>query len=307
MGNLNLKLNLIEYCELSMDPVIIVDLKGNILYINPMFKSMHLNSDDIIYNSLWQMINPYSKWLCQDNFEKACKGDRFSLEVVFNTDEERLIKTEGRFVCLEQEAGEALYLVASFVELTDHIELQKTIESLHQTLDLRDEVEKQIMKTYLALSDVSASKFDQRIESVLETFGKKVYADRAFVMLYDLEQQTFTNTHEWCEAGILPKKNSLQNVPFYYNSPYLQMHLKGEAVYIQDANTLPETDQIKTLLTDHEIISTIAIPMYSHGKLIGCVGFDSVKINRTNTEVETYILSRVSKVIADAIYRRVNG
>ena len=307
MGNLNLKLNLIEYCELSIEPVIILDLEGNILYANPMFKSMHLNSDDVIYNSLWQMINPYSKWLCQDNFEKASKGERFSLEVVFNTDEERLIKTEGRFVCLEQEGGEAIFLVASFIELTDHIELQKTIESLNQTLELRAEVERQIMKTYLGLSDVSTPKFDQRVESVLESFGKKVYADRAFVMLYDLEQQTFTNTHEWCEEGILPKKNSIQNLPIHYNSPYLQMHQKGETVYIQNANVLPETDRIKTLLIEHEIISTIAVPMYSHGKLIGCVGFDSVKINRTNTDVETYILSRVSKVIADAIYRRVNG
>lgn len=307
MGNFSFRLNLIEYCELSMDPVVILDLMGNILYANPMFKDMHLNSEDVINNSLWQMINPYSKWLCQDNFEKASKGDRFSLEVVFNTDEERLVKTEGRFVCLEQESGGALYLVASFVELTDHIELQRTIESLHQTLDLRAEIEKYIMKTYLALSDVNTSKFDQRVESVLETIGKKVYADRAFVMRYDFDQQTFTNTHEWCKMGISPKKDKVQNLPIHYNNPYLQMHQKGETVYIEDSNTLPETDLIKTLLIDHEINSTIAVPMYSHGKLIGCVGFDSVKINRTNTEVETYILSRVSKIIADAIYRRMNG
>ncbi|OJV66588.1 MAG: hypothetical protein BGO41_03965 [Clostridiales bacterium 38-18] len=307
MGYLNFRLNLIEYCELSLDPIIIVDLEGKILYINPMFKDMHLVSDDVIYNRLWEMINPYSKWLCQDHFEKASKGDRFSLEVVFNIDEERLIKTEGRFVCIEQEGSDSLYLVASFTTLTDRIELQKTVEALYQTLDLRSEIEKQLMKSYLALSDVNDTKFNQRIESILEAFGKKVYADRAFVMLYDFDHMTFTNSHEWCEKGILPKKNKVQNLPMAHNSPYLQNHQKGETVYIQDSKALPQTDSIKTILLEHEIISTIAIPMYCHGKLMGCVGFDSVKINRTNTEVETYILKRISKIIADAIYRRVNG
>ncbi|MCC5826530.1 GAF domain-containing hybrid sensor histidine kinase/response regulator [Alkalimonas sp.] len=115
------------------------------------------------------------------------------------------------------------------------------------------------------------------IADTLEQMGRFVDADRVYIFSYDFEQNTCSNTHEWCAEGISAEIEQLQNVSIVHIPQWLNAHLKGEQMLYPDVPALPDNDPIKAILAPQGIKSIITIPMRHQGKLIGFVGFDSVR------------------------------
>ena len=60
----------------------------------------------------------------------------------------------------------------------------------------------------------------------------------------------------------------------------------------------------RKLLEPQGIMSMVAAPMMKDGKCYGCVGFDSVKVLRTDAELEMQILNDLGTLFLFAIRRR---
>lgn len=54
---------------------------------------------------------------------------------------------------------------------------------------------------------------DKVLNQLVEYIGQRVTADRAYIFEQN-ERGTFDNTYEWCKAGVPPKKDNLQDVPY---------------------------------------------------------------------------------------------
>ncbi|MDP4528486.1 ATP-binding protein [Alkalimonas delamerensis] len=115
------------------------------------------------------------------------------------------------------------------------------------------------------------------IADTLEQMGRFVDADRVYIFSYDFERNTCSNTHEWCAEGISAEIEQLQNVSILHIPQWLSAHLQGEQMLYPDVPALPDDDPIKAILAPQGIKSIITIPMRHQGKLIGFVGFDSVR------------------------------
>ncbi|MCC5853514.1 MAG: response regulator [Alkalimonas sp.] len=115
------------------------------------------------------------------------------------------------------------------------------------------------------------------IADTLEQMGRFVDADRVYIFSYDFEHNTCSNTHEWCAEGISAEIEQLQHVSILHIPQWLNAHLQGEQMLYPDVPALPDDDPIKAILAPQEIKSIITIPMRHQGKLIGFVGFDSVR------------------------------
>lgn len=115
------------------------------------------------------------------------------------------------------------------------------------------------------------------IADTLEQMGRFVDADRVYIFSYDFERNTCSNTHEWCAEGISAEIEQLQNVSILHIPQWLNAHLQGEQMLYPDVPALPDDDPIKAILAPQGIKSIITIPMRHQGKLIGFVGFDSVR------------------------------
>lgn len=293
--------HLLSVFDKSSYLVIMTAIDGKILYANEAWH--RYMGDDFFSKDLWHWVHPHSKMLCRDHFISAKAGDSFDLQIIFTCLNQTLIYTEGKFNCVWDPECEQLLITGIIADRTSEAERELEILSFKNSMDLQSHYWKLLHQTYLQLMEGDPLNFEDEVERALGTFGKIVYADRAFIVEYDLKTMTLSNTYEWCEAGIAPKKAQLQHVEFTANTPFFEKHLLGEPLYVEDVSALDNDEPIRRLLEPFDVMSMISYPMKSDGTLYGFVGFDSVKIHRTNAVFETQILSELSDVFLTAIHR----
>jgi len=161
-------------------------------------------------------------------------------------------------------------------------------EVIRQQLTMQD-IMISISSTYI---NIKLDEIEQAINYSLRDLAQFVGADRAYIFDYDFEKNTTSNTHEWCETGITPEIENLQDVPLDYIPQWVEKHLKGESLYIADVLSLPDEGplSIRGILEPQGVKSIITLPMISDGKLVGFVGFDSVKKHHTYSLKEITLL-----------------
>jgi len=172
--------------------------------------------------------------------------------------------------------------------ITDRTTQYEAQDNLDQELKLQ-EVLIDIASTYinLDLKDV-----ENTINQSLEKMGRFVQADRSYIFDYDNEQKTTSNTYEWCNEGIEPEIDNLQDMPMELFPQWVQAHQKGEAFYVPDVFALEDDgdEGLRSILEPQGIKSLIAIPMKDRNELVGFVGFDSVQMHHNYSEKEQKLL-----------------
>jgi signal transduction histidine kinase len=149
---------------------------------------------------------------------------------------------------------------------------------------------------------------DSLINKSLKNMGEFVEADRSYIFSYDFINNSTSNTYEWCADGIEPEIQNLQDVPVEFIPQWLDKHEKGQAFYIEDLSLLPDDGEfgLKAILEPQGIKSLISIPMIKSEKLIGFVGFDSVKTTHIFSENEKNILFVFANMLVNVRQRKEN-
>lgn len=135
------------------------------------------------------------------------------------------------------------------------------------------------------------------LPNILAELGQAVAADRVYIFDYDLRLQTCSNTFEWCAAGILPEIENLQQVPLALLPQWLGTHAKGQEMYLPDVPAMPAEDALKQILQPQGIKSLLTLPIRREEKLLGFVGFDSVRQHHYYTEQERLLLSVFAQIL----------
>lgn len=146
-----------------------------------------------------------------------------------------------------------------------------------------------IASTYINLD---LTMVEPTINDSLRKMGLFVNADRAYIFDYDFDNNTCSNTYEWCNQGIDPEINNLQQISNDFFPQWIEQHHKGTAFYVQDVGALPHDGEtgLRAILEPQGIKSLIAIPMLQRNELVGFVGFDSVIKHHIYTEKEKRLL-----------------
>ncbi|MCK9346658.1 MAG: PAS domain S-box protein [Bacteroidales bacterium] len=177
------------------------------------------------------------------------------------------------------------YFLTVMLDITEQYAQQNTLRLL---VDMA--------KSFINIPAENAN--DQVIEA-LHTMGEFVEADRSYVLIFDFQNKTFSNTHEWCAQGISPEIGNLQCVPIDIINSWLETHRKNEDVFIYDVAILPESDRLKKILNMQQVKSLLAVPMWKGGELTGLVGFDFVKSHHQYSEREKHILTVFSELLVN--------
>ncbi|WP_194974597.1 ATP-binding protein [Aquiflexum lacus] len=161
-------------------------------------------------------------------------------------------------------------------------------ETLAQELRLQETLI-DIASTYINLDTKDV---ENTINRSLEKMGLFVSADRAYIFDYNFENETTTNTYEWCNTGIKPEIENLKETPLEFIPQWVNCHQKNEAFYIPDIQELEDDGEggLRSILEPQGIKSLIAIPMLDGNELVGFVGFDSVKEYHIYSEKEKRLL-----------------
>ena len=172
-------------------------------------------------------------------------------------------------------------------------------KELEELMDRRKVFERLLLELSSQFVNLTADKFDDILNLSIERVGKFCNIDRTYIFLWDKEQDILINTHEWCNDDISPQIEYLQALPCS-EIPQWMSHLKTfNPINIYDVSKLSEEWKVeKGLLESQDVKSLFVVPIISRQRLIGFVGFDSVRRNRDWQDYEVKIL----KVFADLIY-----
>jgi hypothetical protein len=148
---------------------------------------------------------------------------------------------------------------------------------------------------------------DAAISLILQVTGEAAGADRAWMFEYDAELLRFRNTHEWRRRGVPSFVQDLQNAPVTMIGWLHQYLVVGKAVMINHVEALPRTaGPLRAELLRQGNKSVLSVPLLKGGRLVGCIGFDSVHAPR-RWSIEVDEMFRCADLIVAARHDRVQA
>jgi PAS domain S-box-containing protein len=168
-----------------------------------------------------------------------------------------------------------------------------------QSIQYLNAIQHQLMRFATEFVNVSLTRIDETIRDALEAMGSLINADRAYLFEYDFDAGQMSNTHEWCNTGIAPQIDRLQNLPHDLFPDWVAAHQRGELIHIPRVSELDAADPVYQTLAPQAVQSLIALPLLSPGGCIGFVGFDAVREERAWGESEIALLRVLAEVFAN--------
>lgn len=165
------------------------------------------------------------------------------------------------------------------------------------------ELQTLFVKLSARFAGLSYGQLDQGIEQTIAELGEYTGVDRVYVFI--IRGQLLYNTHEWCAAGVSPQKDNLQARPLVVVEPWLKQFSRSQAVIIPRVAGLPsERQRERDILQAQAIQSLLAAPMSGAQELMGFLGFDSVRQERSWQPDEVVLLKATASLIAQALQRK---
>lgn len=145
--------------------------------------------------------------------------------------------------------------------------------------------------------------FDDVINTVLSLIGLHSNVSRVYIFENSEDEQFTSNTYEWCNEGIIAKKEDFQRLP-YKNVPSWKKMLKEEGrIFSVNIQGLPQ--DIVDVLTPLKVKSLLAYPIYIQNRFWGFMGFDECLYNKVWLNDEVNLLLTVTNNVTNALERKL--
>jgi diguanylate cyclase (GGDEF)-like protein/PAS domain S-box-containing protein len=154
---------------------------------------------------------------------------------------------------------------------------------------------------------INASNVDRRINDALEKIGLFFGMDRSYIFRLFDNKEMLSNTHEWCDNGIVSQKEMLQYLEFEKFTWGKQALSENKIIHISDVEAMKGNQKTeKRLLQSLNLKSVVAVPIFIENQLFGFFGFDAVKTKREFSEEDLRLLKIFTDVITSAFSKYVN-
>lgn len=154
------------------------------------------------------------------------------------------------------------------------------------------------------LINIDSQDADEKINQVLALCGRHFDADRVYVFEYNWQAKTTKNTYEWCQEGIEPQIDQLDEMPLEFIQDWVNAHLQGETIVIDRVSDMDPNSVLRQALEPQGIISLVTVPMMADNVCLGFIGFDSVRKQRKYTELERAMLRELSNLLLVTLKRK---
>lgn len=194
--------------------------------------------------------------------------------------------------------GAVEFIVAEGRDITERTKLIKQTNYLNSLYNLVVDISGRLIGC--RVEDV-----DQRIQEALEKLGSSMLVDRTYIFEIDAVHDTISNTYEWCEEGIDPQIDLLQNEPFSVIPRWKEAFSFNEPIHVPLVSAIPdEYATERRLLQEQGIQSVISVPMWFGTELVGFLGFDSVRSTKVWDPQVISLLKVTGDIIAGSMKRK---
>lgn len=218
-----------------------------------------------------------------------------------------LAPAHGRtYVELFQKADRALYCAKARGRNTGVIYSEEEVDTgrIHKTMvggridsdeqpDLTvDHIFQYAFRQLYASRDVDAS-----ISRLLALIGSRINVSRVYVFENSEDNRSCSNTYEWCNTGIRPEIQNLQNVSYETQIPDYERNFDESGIfYCPDIRTLPRN--LRDILEPQGIRSILHCAIREEGVFRGYIGFDDCLEYRMWTKGQIRLLKDFSGMLA---------
>ncbi|MCC5835078.1 MAG: response regulator [Opitutales bacterium] len=185
--------------------------------------------------------------------------------------------------------------------------LSDLVEKRTAELAERLEFEHLISELSTDFVGLKSREVDHAVVDALRVIGEFSGVDRAYVFLFrDDSNSRIDNTHEWCGQGISPQIDSIQDVDLDREMPWFSKKVRArEVVNLPSMLELPnEALAERRIFESQDIRSLIVLPMANRDRLIGFLGFDSVRAPREWGKEEEILLRLVGQTFTNTFERK---
>jgi diguanylate cyclase (GGDEF)-like protein/PAS domain S-box-containing protein len=249
------------------------------------------------YETYLNFVHPDDREFVKKSVLDALSGKKpYSIDyrIVLRDGSERFVHSEAEVIF--DHAGNPIKMHGTIQDITE----RKRIEEI---LRYRTDFEKTIAaisKRFVTLSD-----FDTAVSTSLADAGRLCKAGRAYLFQFRNNGAVIDNTHEWCDEGVTPEKQNLQNLPSTMFPWWMVKLNANDVIHITDVSMLPaEASAEKDILEKQGIKSLLAIPVYAEKTLMGFIGFDNVKTTGSWSANDTAMLHIVAEIMGNALGRK---
>ncbi|MFA4884542.1 MAG: PAS domain S-box protein, partial [Desulfotomaculaceae bacterium] len=280
---------------------IAINRNGRNLFANQAYVTMFGcgSSLELIGAPVINQVAPDERQAIGNNIKKREKG-----EAVPGSYETAGLRKDGSIFPLFVQGNNMMLLdgPANVAFLTD-ITVRKRAEAVLQRQVASQALLMEIANNFnnLAIEDI-----DDMIDTTLRLIGELDHDDRNYVAVFSDDQYTISNTHEWCMEGISAGIGSIRGLSLVSVFPWMKHNLQSlEYTYVpRVADLPPEAQAEKEMLQAQSIQSFVGIPMFLEEKILGFLGFASVRSEKTWSKENISILESVAQIISKALLRK---
>lgn len=136
------------------------------------------------------------------------------------------------------------------------------------------------------------------VNAILDMVGHRYNVSRVYIFEDSEDGTHCTNTFEWCNEGVKPEIENLQNITYdSLGGNYHDNFNENGIFYCQDISTLPKEQY--DLLASQGIRSVLQCAVRDGGKSVGFVGFDDCTILRMWTQNQIDALTFICRASVD--------
>ena len=174
-------------------------------------------------------------------------------------------------------------------------------EELHHRIEFEDLITTMSTK----LISHAPDELDSAINRTLQQIAQFANIDRSYIFLFSEDSTAMDMTHEWCKEGIEPiihLHKGLLVDDFLWQTEKIK---RRETIHIPNVAYLPpEASDLKNDLQSDGVQSLVQVPMIYGESVIGLLGFDSERAEKTWVEDDIMLLRMVGEILANALERK---
>lgn len=138
---------------------------------------------------------------------------------------------------------------------------------------------------------------EQTLQEMLAFIGEHMNVSRVYIFENNEDNTACSNTFEWCNHGIEPQKENLQNVSYITDIPgWPEVYDENGILYCNDVTNL--SPLVRAVVEPQGIKSMLHSTIREQGVFRGYVGFDECNSNHLWTQGQVSLLKLLSGILS---------
>lgn len=172
----------------------------------------------------------------------------------------------------------------------------------YNELQIEKNLRQQEILSRISLNFNSLDRFSQKINDALQIIGEHTDVSRVYIFEDSEDNQSTSNTYEWCNVGVSPHINELQNLSYGTIPSWKRLLKENGLIHSENIRNLPE--DIYSILAPQKIKSIISFPLTNSENIFGFIGFDECSTKRCWVKSEIQLIQTVANIISNAFVKQ---